>query len=403
MMKIQVVTSLFFTLNIKDSLKEEIKEILGVVEMEGDAKYLGLPLVWGKSKKEFLGYFRDKIMKKVQGWGNKDLNHAGKDVLIKSVLQPIPMYTFMCFKAPQSLCSCLNSAISNFWWGRSDTGNKIHWGAWQKLTDQKGMGDMGFKDFESFNVVLLAKQLWRLIKEPNSLWARIKKKNSLWAKVLKGLYFPKKECIEATRGSMPSWIWCSLLEGRNLIKEGLQWNVGSGDLINFWDDQWVPGIPEGKVVPLQSAQIEPARVIDFIKPISKEWDKEKLRTCILEEQVQAVCRIPISLSKTTDNLIWWHTNSGKYTVKSGYFERRMKISKSMPSSASSSFTPSKTMWTKLWGALTVPKVRMFMWRAARNWLACKANLFRRKCAPNPLCPICENASETVEHMLFHCP
>ncbi|KAG5533573.1 hypothetical protein RHGRI_027682 [Rhododendron griersonianum] len=189
-------SSLFFTPNIKDSLKEEIKEILGMVEMDGDAKYLGLPLFWGKSKKESLGYIRDKIMKKIQGWGNKELNHAGKDVLIKSVLQPIPMYTFMCFKVPQSLCSCLNSAISNFWWGRSDTGNKIHWGAWQKLTDQKGMGGMGFKDFESFNVALLAKQFWHLTKEPNSLWAR----------VLKGLYFPKKECIEAARGSTPSWI-----------------------------------------------------------------------------------------------------------------------------------------------------------------------------------------------------
>ncbi|XP_058208190.1 uncharacterized protein LOC131321203 [Rhododendron vialii] len=61
------------------------------------------------------------------------------------------------------------------------------------------------------------------------------------------------------------------------------------------------------------------------------------------------------------------------------------------------------MWTSLWNSLIAPKIRLFMWKAACNWLACKANLFRRKCAPNPMCPICASASETIEHMLFHCP
>lgn len=138
----------------------------------------------------------DRIIRKTQSWSNKHLNHASKEVLIKSVLQPIPMYTLMCFKFPQSLCACLNSVISNFWWGESDRGKKIHWGAWNKLTEPKSFGGLGFKVFEAFNIALLAKQFWRLINCPNSLWAR----------VLKGLYFPKKSWMEAVRGSKPSWL-----------------------------------------------------------------------------------------------------------------------------------------------------------------------------------------------------
>lgn len=195
-------SSVFFSANIGMDLKGEIKNILGIEEMERNAKYLGLPICWGKSKKETLGYLRDKIIRKAQGWGNIQLNQAGKEVLIKSVAQPIPMYTFMCFKVPKSICSCLDSVLSDFWWGKSSRGRKIHWGAWHKLTLQKGMGGMGFKDFESFNVALLAKQFWRLLNNPNSLWA----------KVLKGLYFPSKTCMEAERGSTPSWVWWSLLE-----------------------------------------------------------------------------------------------------------------------------------------------------------------------------------------------
>lgn len=113
--------------------------------MDGSAKYLGLPAFWGKSKKESLGFIRDKIERKVQGWGNKDLNHAGKEVLIKAVVQVIPMYPFMCFKAPLSLCSSLNLVVSDFLWGRGDKGMKIHWGFWDKLTTQKGWGEWGLK------------------------------------------------------------------------------------------------------------------------------------------------------------------------------------------------------------------------------------------------------------------
>lgn len=32
---------------------------------------------------------------------------------------------------------------------------------------------MGFRDFHSFNLAMLAKQVWRLINEPDSLCARV--------------------------------------------------------------------------------------------------------------------------------------------------------------------------------------------------------------------------------------
>ncbi|KAA3467059.1 reverse transcriptase [Gossypium australe] len=62
---------------------------------------------------------------------------------------------------------------------------------------------MGFKEFEAFNLAMLAKQSWRMIAEPRPLWV----------KVLKGLYFPHKSIMEAEKGSRASWIWRSLVEG----------------------------------------------------------------------------------------------------------------------------------------------------------------------------------------------
>lgn len=113
------------------------------------------------------------------------------------------------------------------------------------------MGGLGFKDFEAFNIALLAKQFWRMIECPNSLWAR----------VLKGLYFPNKTWKEAVRGPKPSWLWTSMLEGRKLILDKVQWNVGTGDSIQFWKDSWVRSIPGGKVSPIQPKECDYTKVL----------------------------------------------------------------------------------------------------------------------------------------------
>lgn len=70
---------------------------------------------------------------------------------------------------------------------------------------------------------------------------------------------------------------------------------------------------------------------------------------------------------------------------------------------SCSHTPSCSMWKKFWNISTLPNVHMFMWKALQNWVACWANLARRKRGTNPTCPIWENLTKTLEHLLFHCP
>lgn len=160
----------------------------------------------------------------------------------------------MCYKAPKLTCAQLNSVISNFWWENGDNGWKIHCGAWPKLTDQKDLGGMGFKDFGPFNNALLSRQFWRLIQNPDSLLAR----------VLKGLYFPSISCLEVGNGATPSWIWNSLLEDRNLLGKGLIWSVGNGESIRFWEDKWVPNIDSERILSTPPSGCQWKWVSDFI-------------------------------------------------------------------------------------------------------------------------------------------
>ena len=78
---------------------------------------------------------------------------------------------------------------------------------------------MGFRDLNTFNLAMLAKQAWRLIHESHSLFYR----------VYKARYFPSCSFMDAELGSNPSYVWCSLLQTRDLIREGSIWQVGDGE------------------------------------------------------------------------------------------------------------------------------------------------------------------------------
>lgn len=161
------------------SKKIALANILGIQVWDKPESYLGMPADWGRSKINSLQWIKERILNKIQGWKGNLLNQAGKEVLIKAVLQAIPTYAMSILKFPKTFCSQMCAKIAQFWWkGKKQRG--IHWRKWELLTCRKEEGGMGFKDLESMNQALLGKQAWRIIQNPQALWVQI----------LKGLYFP---------------------------------------------------------------------------------------------------------------------------------------------------------------------------------------------------------------------
>ena len=77
-------------------------------------KYLGLPSLVGRNKKNTFKEVKTKLANKLAGWKEKLLSTAGKEFLIKAVAQAIPTYTMSCFKISNSLCDEMTSVIRNF-------------------------------------------------------------------------------------------------------------------------------------------------------------------------------------------------------------------------------------------------------------------------------------------------
>jgi hypothetical protein len=76
--------------------------------------YPGLPSDVGKSKNGAFKYVKDIIWKKIQGWLQLILSVGGKEVLIKSVVQAIPVFPMSRFKLPGGLCEHINAMTRNF-------------------------------------------------------------------------------------------------------------------------------------------------------------------------------------------------------------------------------------------------------------------------------------------------
>ncbi|KAL8465080.1 hypothetical protein ACS0TY_034540 [Phlomoides rotata] len=169
-------SGIFFSAKVGDDRKMDIGNIIGVHQPLNTGRYLGLPSLLGRQKREIFASVRDKIWTKLHSWSNKKLSKAGKEVLIKNATQSILTYCMSVFSLPSTLLDEIHVMFNKFWWGNGSDGNKgVLWSNWDELCVGKDMGGMGFKNMHIFNLSLLGKMAWRLITDHSSLVCRILK------------------------------------------------------------------------------------------------------------------------------------------------------------------------------------------------------------------------------------
>ena len=108
-------TSIFFSKAVNVERRQEISDFLGVPEVKEYEKYLDLPAVVGRNKKESLRYIKERVWNKIQGWREKLLSQAGREILLKAVVQAIPSFAMRCFKLSLSLCNEIEAMVRKFY------------------------------------------------------------------------------------------------------------------------------------------------------------------------------------------------------------------------------------------------------------------------------------------------
>ncbi|XP_071680070.1 uncharacterized protein [Lolium perenne] len=334
-------SSIFFSKKCPVTIKQELKDILNVQNETLSEKYLGMPSNVGRSTSGAFKFLKDRIWKRIQGWIEQCLSAGGKDVLIKAVLQAIPIYSMACFKLPQGLCQHIDSLIRKFWWGSKDGKRKTCWVAWEEMTKPKSLGGLGFRDIELFNLALLARQGWRILKNPDTLSAR----------VLKAVYFPGTDFLKAELGSHPSKVWRSIMEGKEVLAQGLIRRIGTGATTHAWFDNWIPR--DGALRPVCSLTNDPpSHVADFIVQSTRQWNLDLLNECFTPMDVQEIKSIPISTRVQEDFWAWHYEKKGIFSVRSAYLmlinTREKREAWLENRAASSNAEELKKCWSKLW-------------------------------------------------------
>ncbi len=82
----------------------DIMNLLEVPSIRQYEKYLGLPSLIGKEKTSCFAQIKERVWSKIKGWKEKLLSQVRREILIKVVVQAIPIYTMNCFQLPTTLC-----------------------------------------------------------------------------------------------------------------------------------------------------------------------------------------------------------------------------------------------------------------------------------------------------------
>lgn len=170
----------FYCWNTSARLTQAISNCLGFTTSSTwtSFKYLGLPVFQKKILSREWMPLLDKFKLKIQSWGYNWLNLAGKTVLIKSVLNSLPIFQAIVMMAPMGIMRKMEEYIKKkIWKGGKGNERKIPLLNWKTISLPRLEGGLNFKNFSIQNTGMGAKLAWRIIAS-NPGWAQ----RALWKK-----------------------------------------------------------------------------------------------------------------------------------------------------------------------------------------------------------------------------
>ncbi|KAH9721602.1 putative reverse transcriptase/RNA-dependent DNA polymerase [Citrus sinensis] len=248
----------------------------------------------------------------------------------------------------------------------------------------KVRGGLGFRDLSSFNQALVAKQGWRIMQSPNSLVA----------KVLKARYFKHEGFMNARLGSKPSFIWRSVLWGRQVIQQGSRWRIGNGENVKVYKSNWIPRPSTFR--PISAPTMAPDTTVAELIDNEQHWKEKLICDHFRAEDAKAISQILLPRRPHDDQLIWHYDKRGQYSVKSGY---QVAMQMKFPDKPSCS---TRCQWNVIWKLSIPEKIKIFLWRAAHDLLPTAGNLWKRRILQESTCQICCCKMESTSHALIEC-
>ncbi|XP_057739856.1 uncharacterized protein LOC130956947 [Arachis stenosperma] len=211
--------------------------LLGCGEAVLPVRYLGIPLGANPRLVKTWKPIIDKVEDRLSLWKAKFLNKAGKLVLIKSVLNSLPVYYLSLYKMPKGVADRIIGLQRRFQWSKEDGNNGIPMVKWEVVQAPKKLGGLGVGDALIRNAALLFKWWWRFSKEDCPLWKKI----VCSCNQLDPTVMLSNQPVRPRGGPWKDICQLNIKDqqARDMMIRGLLMEVGNGRNIRFWEDAWL--------------------------------------------------------------------------------------------------------------------------------------------------------------------
>ena len=178
-----------------------------------------------------------------------------------------------------------------------------------------------------------------------------------------------------------SFVWRSIMSTMLILRSRSCWQVGNGESIKVLLDKWISNYPTNKVLHPVHEDEEDWRVSDLMDSELHRWRQDIIMERFNREDVEAICKIPLSHRRETNAVVWLHNKDGKYSVRSDYHVAR-KVLKEW---AECSIDSGQHIWKKLWKVQVPNKMKVFASRACHEILPTQVNLVKRNIIKDNTC------------------
>ncbi|KAK8670994.1 hypothetical protein V6N13_037606 [Hibiscus sabdariffa] len=134
-------------------------------------------------------------------------------------------------------------------------------------------------------------------------------------------------------------------------------------------------------------------VSDLLQHDSNAWNAELISSSFTTEEANQILAIPLSQFGPADCLVWSGEPSGHYSIRSDY---RLLLGHSTLEHSN------HHLYQSLWSVASPSKIKLQVWKFIKNFTPTKCNLFNRRIANDPFCPLCTTSPEDNLHVARDC-
>ncbi|KAG7599681.1 GAG-pre-integrase domain [Arabidopsis suecica] len=329
---------------------------------------------------EVIGGLSNKLKKRIASWTSRFISYAGRLNLITSVLGSICNFWMAAFRLPRQCIREIDKLCSAFLWSGTDMSSKKAKVSWSNVCKPKTEGGLGLRSLTEANDVCGLKLVWRIISKSTFLWVKwintyLLRRKSFWT--LK----------QST--SMGSWIWKKILKYREVAKSFTKVDVGNGNSVSFWFDNWSN---LGRLADIVGERGFVDLGISKEATVAEAWTRRRRRphrVSLLNDIEENLRSIWQQQRKEEDTVLW----KGKNDAFQEHFSTKETWEQIRATS------PMVSWHKEVWFTHATPKYAFCTWLVVQDRLSTGDRMVKWNGSASGDCVFC-NSPETRDHLFF---